>query len=298
MRYLANAAIVLCFFACSANAIVIRHDVSDQEYLDLGEQYSSSAVYIGGCAGTLIDHHWALTAAHCVQGRERALFSVTHIDSKYRIESIIVHSEYSSENDEIYDVALVRLKEPITNGKPAKLYSDKDEIGKPVVFVGRGIHGNGRDGLIRRDGQQRGATNTIVNASEHVIGFKFDAPGKATDLEGISGPGDSGGPAFIQVNSQLYVAGVSSYQVGNGAEEAHYGVEEYYTRVSSVYPWLRSVIDDAKPISLPKHPIIDSIKDNDREKLIRSIDNGGTGQSTGIKRSLLSIDGAWPNRAC
>jgi len=264
--------IVILFIAFMSmeniSAIIIRHDVDDQKYLDLGQEYSSSVAYIRDCAGTLIESDWVLTAAHCVQGREESIVLARHIDKEYRVEKLLVHPKYSSGENQQHDIALIQLKEFVKNGNPAKLYNSKDEKGKPVVFVGRGGYGNGRDGKIEEDGKERGSTNTVIDTSEQWIEFLFDAPENATVLEGISGSGDSGGPAFITIDSQLYVAGVSSYQLRNGNEKSTYGVSEYYARVSSNIEWIESVINGTeKAASLPVHPIIDAIKSDDETQL-------------------------------
>ena len=64
------------------------------------------------------------------------------------------------------------------------------------------------------------------------------------DLEGVSGPGDSGGPAFIEKDGILYVAGVISTQTfkGIGEREGLYGILDYYTRVSSYLDWIELLI--------------------------------------------------------
>jgi hypothetical protein len=76
--------------------------------------------------------------------------------------------------------------------------------------------------------------------------FTFDSPdsSNATDLEGISGPGDSGGPAYIKRDGILYVIGVSSGQDSRPSKthkQGSYGVFEYYVRVSHFSDWIRSV---------------------------------------------------------
>src|SRR5690606_7852173 len=106
---------------------------------------------------------------------------------------------------------------------------------------------NGRDGLVVDDGKNRGATNTVSETTSYNLVFLFDGPDTATRLEGISGPGDRGGPAFLDIDGVLYVIGVSSHQRRNGFKEGHYGVNEYYARVSTHYSWIREIIDNTKP---------------------------------------------------
>ena len=242
--------------------MIIRHDVDDRHYLDLGERHRASVAYIGGCAGTLVHESWVLTAAHCVAHRLDTLFVVRHLDRDYRIEAITVHPGYGTGDSEHHDIALVQLKEPVRNGEPARLYRRDDELGRSVVFVGRGVFGNGRDGELEDDRKQRGATNTIISVSEHLIGFAFDPPATATALEGISGAGDSGGPAFVTLDSELHVAGVSSHQVDNGCRKATYGVLEYYTRVSSHVPEIEYAMASSSAPVVIEHPVIDAIRDD------------------------------------
>jgi hypothetical protein len=232
-----------------AHGIIIRHDVSDKEYQEFGERYSSSVAYIGGCMATLVEPDWLLTAAHCMRGESVDLTTALHLEAPYQVEQIFVHPDS--------DIALAQLKSPVRNGKPATLYNQTDEDGKIVVFVGNGVSGNGRDGLTGEDGNLRGARNTVIEATKYNLVFLFDTPETATNLEGISGPGDSGGPALVETSRQVYIVGVSAYQKSNGFKEGHYGVKEYYSRVSSHYSWLRDIIDNTKPTHVPEHPLID-----------------------------------------
>jgi hypothetical protein len=55
-----------------------------------------------------------------------------------------------------------------------------------------------------------------------------------------SGPGDSGGPALLEIDGVVYVAGVSAYN--DGGELCTYGTTEYYSRVSTEHAWLDGVM--------------------------------------------------------
>lgn len=76
----------------------------------------------------------------------------------------------------------------------------------------------------------------------------FDSPesDNVTTLEGIAGPGDSAGPAFIQVGSAYYLAGVGSAQSTQATDgvEGLYGVTEYYVRVSTFIQWIEETMSD------------------------------------------------------
>ena len=97
-----------------------------------------------------------------------------------------------------------------------------------------------------------GATVRVDGAQGNVLTWHFRAPGdpRTTPLEGISGPGDSGGPAFIRIGGRICIAGVSSAQrrdVVPGQENMHrgqgrYGVEEVYMRISQFRPWIEAAI--------------------------------------------------------
>ena len=115
-----------------------------------------------------------------------------------------------------------------------------------VTFVGRGGNGTGLTGPAAEDGRVRAATNRVERAEKSLLVFRFDAPGEAgaTELEGISGPGDSGGPAYIDRGGVRYVIGVSSAQDSRptGRQPGRYGVLEMYTRVSHFAEWITKTI--------------------------------------------------------
>ncbi len=236
--------------------IVIRHDRPDARYLALGERYRNVLVELnlprradparrgGNGLGVLIAPHWVLTAAHVAADlRQRAArgdtLRVTVAGRDYAIQAIAIHESWTDGGPS--DIALVRLATDVPSPRVASPWTARDEVGRVVTVVGSGDTGTGLTGPARADGRLRGATNRVEDAGADVLRWTFDDPSSpgTTDLEGISGPGDSGGPALLEVEGRLWVLGVSVAQDGMGRGRGRYGVVEYYTRVSSYADWIR-----------------------------------------------------------
>jgi len=236
-----------------AAGIVIRHDVPDAAYLakesDFPALFSIYRTKAGHkeCVATLIDFRWAVTAAHCA--REKRLleavapggkgYSVEVAGRPASIDKVIHHP--GTGTGRAPDIALLRFASPVTHVAPIPLYRNRDEQGRIIVMPGWGGTGNGKSGLGIEDGLFRVAENLVDRAAEGRLRWKFDAPGlnsRALTLEGISGPGDSGGPALIKTPGGWAVAGVSSAQDTMGGGEGLYGVEEVFVRVSEFTPWI------------------------------------------------------------
>jgi secreted trypsin-like serine protease len=260
--------------AAEARAIVTRHDVDDLRYIELGDRSRGSLVQLGLPAqddhapmlysgmGTLIAPDWVVTAAHAAEYMQQnppangAPQFVYYKGRGYAVASIVLHPQYDNEHY-ANDIALIHLTRAVRAPELACLYDRDDEVGKVVTLVGSGLPGNGRDGpQADPDGRVRGATVRVGAAEDTVITWRFHAPGErgVTALEGISGPGDSGGPALIQTPAGFCIAGVSSAQrievqtdadsqpVGHPPGEGHYGVTEAYARVSRYVAWIRATV--------------------------------------------------------
>jgi len=152
------------------------------------------------------------------------------------------------------DLALIRLREPVADVVPMLLYRGDDEIGREIIFVGNGRSGTGLTGPVSNDRQWRAATNTVEKVTEHWIDFTFSAPPDATDLEGISGPGDSGGPALIERDGRLVILGVSSGNDGGGTGFCRYGSTEYYARISTTRAWIERTMAEYEPLAEGAEP--------------------------------------------
>ncbi len=224
-------------------AIIIRHDRPDQRYLDLGARFPA----VGRVGrrmgdGTLIGDRWVVTAGHVANGLMRRSddHSVWFGERSYKVAKAYISPKWEEFGE--HDIAVLELEEPVTGIKPLGLYRAFDERHRVATLVGHGRTGVGNSRERREDDQKRGATNRVEEATASQLVFRFDAPPSGTDLEGIPGAGDSGGPALIMVHGVARVAGVSSAGQPGTDGPGSYGALDYFTRVSTHAAWLDKVV--------------------------------------------------------
>ncbi|HJY64044.1 MAG TPA: trypsin-like serine protease [Ignavibacteria bacterium] len=232
-------------------SLIVRDDVPDEKFIELAKQYPQICHFPMG-EGTLIDSSWIITAGHIGTDLLRDIKNgykpkVICNENEYAIDKIIVHPGFKSIEEGLQnDIALVQVKGKIDNVIPANLYDKQDEAGKEITIVGMGDMGTGISGPLKWDKITRAATNRIDGLENGWLYFTFDSPGSenVTSLEGISGPGDSGGPAITDTDGKRYIIGISSHQQGqNKYGRGRYGVTEYYTRISFFYTWITESIN-------------------------------------------------------
>ncbi len=192
---------------------------------------------------------------------------------------IEVNNDFLNAND----MCLVKLSTPITNITPAELNDASETIGDTIWYCGFGDYSqrDGQDpdlyskkhalenildrkvngitstsggqtytgGLLAFDfdsptGEINSLGDNIVNEDEALLGTG-SSDAYATDFEGATIPGDSGGPIFIKVNDKWKVCGVLSGGANepfDEYEEGGYGDISVFISVSSHIDWILSVI--------------------------------------------------------
>jgi hypothetical protein len=197
--------------------------------------------------GSLIHPDWIVTAAH-VATKLALTKKIKFNNSFYDIQQVVLHPLFCNDDLDINvtriqnDIALIQLTQSVLDVLPLKLYRHTDELNQIVTLIGKGDYGNGLIGPDRVDEKTRLATNHIEKVDDQWLMFKFDAPPETTDLEGMSGPGDSGGPALVKTETGWAIAGISASQDAGRLGAGCYGTWDYYTRLSSYLNWIESVI--------------------------------------------------------
>jgi secreted trypsin-like serine protease len=236
--------IIIYLISISSNAIVIRHDVADSKYsANVNDFPALATFYVDGAHGTLIHPKWVVTAAHatfCIA--PNTLVMINGITRS--IKQLYVHPNYTPGKS--HDIALVELNEPVLDVKPATIYMKNNELDKEIWFIGIGGTGNGLVGETIDNAQNNGvlrkAQNTIMEVEGPLIKFTFNKGKDALPLEGVSGGGDSGGPAYLKSNESFEILGISSRPEGTFSKIGIYGIREVYTRISFFRPWINKVI--------------------------------------------------------
>ena len=212
--------------ACSENAPVSNIQMGEQQQgviggdkVQAGSSVSRSTVglYDSGsqslCTGTLISDQLVLTAAHCVTPNSDKMIVYFGRDFGQKDQSLVrpvvksvVHPNYNNNYEDMHDVALIRFSGGLPSGfAPAPLLKDFSVIqkGTRVVVAGYGL--NWAWGIKKGAGVLR---TTDLKVEQALYG-RTEIVLDQSIRKGICS-GDSGGPAYLEVNGQLYLLGVAS----------------------------------------------------------------------------------------
>ncbi len=229
-------ATALCALPCAA--ILIRHDRADARYQELGAQQAAVGHFARMGSGTLIGDRWVLTAAHVARAAAAQSLPFTVGSRSYPIAEAIVEPRWREGGP--FDVGLVRLSEPVSGVEPVAICARDPEVGATLLLAGWGDSGTGLSGPSPGDPTLRAARNVLARAEEDWLVFAFDAPPQGDDLEGMGGPGDSGGPALVPGPPEC-VVGVSVWGDGHGKGPGRYGADDGYARVVPERAWIAKV---------------------------------------------------------
>jgi hypothetical protein len=268
--FVAICAALAMAWAQAAQAVVIRADRTDSQYVSLGANsaYASVGQIYGTtsptsgfyASGTLIAPDWVLTAAHVVDDATSLKFSIG--GASYTGTNWTAYAGWTGDLLAGYDIGLVHLSSLVPGITPATRYTGSSELGQVGTAVGYGMTGTGNSGAKTFDGKKRGAQNVIDNiVNPRLFRSDFDNPRKGNDssfgsssplnLEGLIAPGDSGGGVFITTGTGTFLMGINSFcQAWDGKANSDYGDISGYTRVSAFNSWINSIIGGATSLAL------------------------------------------------
>lgn len=223
--------------------------VPDARYIEYAKTFAPYTAKISGkgedgriasATATLLNPHWAITAAHVVSGNTGV--TITSGTLARAASRVVVHPEWDEDTHGMHDLALVRCDQPHALDYYPPLSTGEEKVGQVVSIVGYGLHGKLTQGHTDHDGKLRAGTQTIERFERSII--VCHAQCGTSTLEFCISPGDSGGPLFAGGK----LAGINSFTMATKGVslKSRQGEETAHTRVSLYREWIASVMETSK----------------------------------------------------
>jgi secreted trypsin-like serine protease len=199
------------------------------------------------CTGTLIAPKAVLTAGHCATGGcAQRIFVGPDIDGSGAIvgvKDVVVHPKWvpDSVDSPHDDLAVLRLEQPVEDVEPCRIASLDDLAqAQTTRLVGYGmtdVYAQGGYGVRRM-------VDVGIASNDPRYGARLDSEFVAgmPNLDRDSCRGDSGGPAYIDVDGEWLLGGAVSRATGIWKPPRRCGDGGVYTRVAYYEDWLHQVL--------------------------------------------------------
>ncbi|XP_044727947.1 transmembrane protease serine 9-like [Chrysoperla carnea] len=207
------------------------------------------------CGASLLTSDYVLTAAHCVRRLKRSKIRIilgdhdqtvtTEAPAKMRAVSAVIRHRNFDTNTYNHDIALLKLRKPITftkNIRPICLPPpDREPSGYEgtVVGWGRTSEGGMLPGIVREVQvpiwTQAQCKAMKYRASRITANMLCAGKGKMDSCQG-----DSGGPLLINIDGRYEIVGIVSWGVGCGRP----GYPGVYTRLTRYLSWVENNLQD------------------------------------------------------
>ena len=234
-------------------------------------------VTTGTSTGTLIATNFVLTSAQNVTGFAATDARFTLGTETFSSVAISIHPNFDATQlgtDAANDLAIIELDRAVTSVVPSQLYRNAPVVNDLLTIIGFGAGGDGTSGEDMTFGTKRSGTTPVDIVTPTLIQWSFD-----DDTENNIAPGDTGGPNFVQIGTELFVAGISSF---NSQANAAIGDVASATRVDAYANWIDFVLGTPGTSNRQGNLTIDGGDGNDTLNGADGNDtiNGGDGNDT------------------
>ena len=206
------------------------------------------------CTGTIIDPHWIITASHCLSKKWKDLSGVVNArditlifgefdtssgdgfggfgQSSTKANFILQHPGFGGaakvKTADRNDVALIRFDSKLPkNFKAAPMLSENDyegiQAGTDITIAGYGMTS------VNDHSTQKNLNSFVTTYQSSDDQFRVARLVPHAGKPGGNCPGDSGGPAFVDIQGQTYVWGVASTAEVSCVKMGEYGNISHYS---------------------------------------------------------------------